>query len=326
MSKEKILTVAIPTYKRPKFLDVCLASISDSVGSLPVNILVMDDSTDETNDHLREKYPSVKFIKNKKNLGIDKNICACIENAETDYVWLIGEDDLMRKNGIKIVLDALNEHPKIPFIFANYSYITTDQKKIFKSISIKANTGITSFKLFFEDHLWSAGFIGGCVINRPKFLSTKYKEYIGTYYAHVGGLCEASFEKDIYIISEPLVGNRVGDASTFTWSDDSFGVFQGWRDLIYKLKSIFGTNSYQKSYNSHLNAHGYLKYKFLINKKADNLLGADSVKSLISSHVSMAEKLRIRIVYFLLPKFFCNALRLSYSFIRRKSLQDFILH
>lgn len=327
---EKLLSVAIPTYKRPILLDKCIQSIFNSAKGIPIEVLIMDDSLGSENKWVYEKYrnlgKNIRVIMNEKNLGIDANICACIENGSTDYIWLIGEDDLMREPSIDAALASIKENPDVPFIFANYSYITADQKKQFREKSIEIDSGRHTFKSFFEKNLWSAGFIGGCIIKKNPFLATRYRDFIGTYYAHVAGICLASLGKDISIQAEPMVGNRVGDASTFTWSEDSYGVFQGWRNLLLRLKEQFGNDSYVKAYQSHIEAHGYLSYKFLIAKKADGLLRPEDVQTLVSGETTAEEKRRIRMVAACIPRFACISLRKVYSSVRKLKLTNFTLH
>ncbi|MGF7187698.1 abequosyltransferase [Robbsia andropogonis] len=318
-----LLTVAIPTYKRPDFLFSCLTSVYQSIRGEPVEVLVMDDSTDSTNDNVKKAFSKAVWISNKKNLGIDGNICACVKNASADYVWLIGEDDLMRNDSIYKALDVIRSNKGYSFIFANYSYITADHKRVLRSKSIDIESGPMLFQKFFENYLWSAGFIGGCIINRSKFLATDYNEFIGTYYAHVAGICLSSVGTEIYTISEPSVGNRVGDASTFTWSDDSFGVFQGWRVLLLRLKSVFGEKSFDRSYVSHTAAHGYLNVKFLMNKKADGGLGEIYRCSTKNPLVESVERIKISFVHYFIPRFFCRYARAVYARFRRRNLLPF---
>lgn len=324
-----LLTVAIPTYKRPELLEKCLASIFESIGHLDVEVLVMDDSIDQTNEEVRIRtvstHKNLTWKHNKKNLGIDANICACLENAKGSYVWLIGEDDLMKRAGIQTALQAIDRCGAPPFIFSNYSYITADHRLTLREKSIDIEDGLIDFKEFFENYLWSAGFIGGCIFNRDAFLKTDYKSYIGTYYAHVAGLCLMAVGKQIGVISRPQVGNRVGNSATFTWSDDSFGVFQGWRVLLRRLKPFFGEVTYKRAYENHRESHGYLKLKFLITKKADGLLKPASIDQLLKGDIDESERRRVQFVAKYVPQFACKLARLLYSKLRRSSLTPFSL-
>lgn len=321
------LTVAIPTYKRPQLLEKCVRSVLASIGDHDAEILVCDDSVDHTNDAVYAALDDARLrvIRNASNLGIDANICACIERSAGDYVWLIGEDDLMRRSGITAVLEKIDALPDVPFIYVNYSYITADQVCELRHRSIDEDRATLPFESFVDEHLWSAGFIGGCVINRRQFVQTAYRNFIGTYYAHVAGITLASAGKSIGLIGTPQIGNRVGNADTFTWSTDSFGVFQGWRVLLKGLKATLGDAHYQRAYLSHIKAHGYLSYKFLIAKKADNLLSDESVRMLQAADTSDSEQARIRVVARYLPAALCRLARRIYAGLRRQSLASFSL-
>lgn len=327
--KRPLLTVAIPTYKRPELLEKCLASIFDAIIGRDVEVLVMDDSIDLSNEEVRVRvgsaHKNLTWKHNERNLGIDANICACLENARGEYVWLIGEDDLMKLSGIETALQAIDKYGAPPFIFSNYSYVTSDHRLTLREKSIELADGLIDFTEFFENYLWSAGFIGGCIFNRDQFLKTDYKSYIGTYYAHVAGLCLMAVGKQIGVISSPQVGNRVGNSATFTWSDDSFGVFQGWRVLLRRLKPIFGEVTYQRAYENHRESHGYLKLKFLVTKKADGLLQGPSVDQLLKGDIDAAERQRVQFVRTFVPQFACKLARALYTKLRRPSLIPFSL-
>jgi abequosyltransferase len=331
MNKENrpVLTVAIPTYKRPELLKKCLDSIFASIGSRDVEVLVMDDSIDSTNAevkrHAQASFQNLVWKHNQKNLGIDANICACLENARGQYVWLIGEDDLMRRESIDVGLRMIANLPGVPFIFANYSYITSDHRLVLRERSIDVEDGPMDFREFVENYLWSAGFIGGCIFNRDQFLVTDYKSFIGTYYAHVAGLCLMAQGKQIGIIARPQVGNRVGNSSTFTWSDDSFGVFQGWRILLRRLAPVLGETTYRRAYENHRESHGYLKLKFLVTKKADGLLTRSAVEKSLTSEVDDAERRRVEFVTTFVPQVACKLARFLYTGLRRRSLSPYTL-
>jgi len=321
---KKTLSVVIPAYKRPVLLDKSIDSIFNSSRNYPVEILVMDDSLGSENDWVYKKYndrgENLRVIKNSRNLGIDANICSCIENAITDYVWLMGEDDLMRERGISAAMAVIDEGGAVPFIYANYSYITADQKKVLREKSVEISGKDIDFAIFFEKYLWSAGFIGGCIIHRNSFLATNYRDFISTYFAHVAGICLSSRGKKIAVIAEAQVCNRVGDASTFTWSADFHGVFQGWRKMLAMLRPEFGTEAYMKSYSSHVRAHGYLGFKFLASKKADGLLARSDIAMLVAGNVSFAERCRIQLVAIFIPSAACKLLRSIYADARRMKL------
>ena len=93
----KTIGICIPTYRRPEFLARCLASIGEQTANLAVEVFVADDSCSDVNasviEAARARLPRLRYYRNDRNLGINENIRHVVELADTDYVWLVGEDD-----------------------------------------------------------------------------------------------------------------------------------------------------------------------------------------------------------------------------------------
>lgn len=105
------LGVCIPTYNRAKYLDRCLNSFIDNFGELKFPLYISDNaSTDDTEalvNSLYQKYDNIIYNRNSENVGIYSNILKAIKMANTEYIWLMGDDDAIIKNGIEEVVAAL---------------------------------------------------------------------------------------------------------------------------------------------------------------------------------------------------------------------------
>jgi len=319
------LAVAIPCYKRTEWLERCLESITSAAASDRFPIYVVDDSCDGTNDAMLARFslrhPGLQVIRNEVNLGIDRNICKCVEVAQAEYVWLLGEDDLMYPGAVPRLLESGLLDRQHPFVFVNYSYMSADQQYIFRERSIDVTDNCElPFAAFVSQYLWAAGFIGGCVIRRDNFVASGYRRFIGTYYAHVGGISLATLGNTVGIHGDPLIYNRVGDAATFTWSADSYGVFQGWRRLLRMLAEPFGGPLTKSAWASHKGAHGYLGLRFLIAKKADGLLHWPHLRTLCCGDVSAQEK-TLAVAAYACPQFVAKMIRDGYASLRRTRLK-----
>ena len=108
------LTIAIPTFKRPVFLSELLGSICTQI-VVDVEVLIIDDfSCDETGDVLRQfssSMPSLRFIENQSNIGLDENFIKLAQHARGDYIWFMGDDDRVEPGGLRLVLDAIDKWP-----------------------------------------------------------------------------------------------------------------------------------------------------------------------------------------------------------------------
>jgi glycosyltransferase involved in cell wall biosynthesis len=122
-----LLTIAIPTYNRADALDRQLTWLTQAVSGYEADchILVSDNgSSDRTPDLLRQwqaKLPSLQVIRQTENLGVLKNIAACLRAATTPYVWTIGDDDPIQDRAIPFVLEQIKQHDDLTLLFLNFS-------------------------------------------------------------------------------------------------------------------------------------------------------------------------------------------------------------
>ena len=109
-----LLTIAIPTYNRSKFLRRLLELLASEVKGLEneVELLVSDNaSTDETQAVCKEmtgRLP-LRYHRQERNVGFDHNALWIVENAQGEYLWMFGDDDLMVEGSIGRMLAFLKE-------------------------------------------------------------------------------------------------------------------------------------------------------------------------------------------------------------------------
>ena len=116
---QPLLTIAIPTYNRAKYLDLCLKRISEEIAGLSedqrclVKIYVSDNaSSDGATPKVIAQYQGMQAgafeaVRNLVNVGPDKNIAQCYDSTVTPYVWIMGDDDFILPYKLKRVLDIL---------------------------------------------------------------------------------------------------------------------------------------------------------------------------------------------------------------------------
>ncbi|OPY79180.1 MAG: Abequosyltransferase RfbV [Syntrophorhabdus sp. PtaU1.Bin153] len=109
-----LLTIAIPTYNRAPFLDLCLSRICPQLGdrNTSVELLVSNNcSTDQTDEVIRKYlslgYP-VTYLKNAENVGPDNNFVQCYRKAKGKYVLILGDDDILLDNALDTLVPILS--------------------------------------------------------------------------------------------------------------------------------------------------------------------------------------------------------------------------
>lgn len=130
--KRPILSICVTTYQRAAWLSRSLPLILDQ--SAPyrdlVEVIVCDnaspDNTPEVVHRLLETY-SFEYHRNEKNVGMLGNLGATCDKASGEYVWVIGDDDLMIDGTVERVLSAIALHPTAELIYTNYAYTRFDK-------------------------------------------------------------------------------------------------------------------------------------------------------------------------------------------------------
>lgn len=125
MSTKPILSVCLPTYNRAQLLKSALLALIPQINALSpeVELLVSDNaSTDETQDVIAwaATQMPLRHRRNESNEGYYGNLYRLTgEMAQGEYVWVIGDDDLVRPDGLQRIVNALKAHPDTDFLFVN---------------------------------------------------------------------------------------------------------------------------------------------------------------------------------------------------------------
>jgi glycosyltransferase involved in cell wall biosynthesis len=134
------LTVAIPTYNRnnilienikhllPQLKEDCELLIIDNASDVPIEL---------TLNSLLSTYTVFKkrVIRNKYNIGGSANVLRCFELCETEWLWCLGDDDLIVENAVELIRTTLIKHPEA--IFLNYTVPNIIRKKTIINNTLK---------------------------------------------------------------------------------------------------------------------------------------------------------------------------------------------
>lgn len=115
-----ILTVAVPTYNRQKYLAELLPDLiaqceMANVNGERVEVVVVDNaSTDSTSEYVVNNFADrIRYYRNNTNIGPDANFVECVKNSSGQYVWLFGDDEIINANGISLLLELISENPAL---------------------------------------------------------------------------------------------------------------------------------------------------------------------------------------------------------------------
>jgi len=131
-----LLSICIPNYNRGKYLNNCLNSIllAKSFSSLKFEICISDNGSKENILSIinlyKKKGLKINFKRNSKNLGFGSNFHKVVNMAKGEFIWLIGNDDLLYIYALKELERLFNKNKNVDFFFINSS--SFNSKYVFK--------------------------------------------------------------------------------------------------------------------------------------------------------------------------------------------------
>jgi abequosyltransferase len=218
-----LLTIAIPTYNRASLLSTLLSALLPQIILEPrVELIVSDNaSPDETPEIVSkfqaEKMP-IRYIRNSTNLGPDRNILQCFEQATGKYVWVFGDDDVLEPTGLGRVLVHLEQK-------AEYDLVHVRARGFSGAYAAKTlvpHKGSTVFERAEEVaryvHVFFT-FISGNIVNKDRITALPhraFKDLAGTHLIHLGWIYTAlEHHRRSLVIHDQLVATLTGNSGGY---------------------------------------------------------------------------------------------------------------
>lgn len=181
----KLLTIAVPTYNRASYLDVCLTSLVSQLQGFEdlIEIIVSDNCSSDDTSAVVQRYSNstdvLRYIKNEVNVGADRNFHQCFIRSEGEYLLLLGDDDVLLPGALARILANISGND-YGIVYLN-SYSFTDDYMAAPKKRKRSRRGVSVYKdanQFIYDVNIMHTFISGNLINK-KFVSNdiSYEDY-----------------------------------------------------------------------------------------------------------------------------------------------------
>jgi GT2 family glycosyltransferase len=106
------LSVVIVNYNVEYFLEQCLLSVRKAMQTVIGEVFVVDNnSIDGSVKMVKDKFPEVKLIANKKNLGFSKANNQAMKMASGEYVLLLNPDTVVEDDTFEKIVAFMDSHP-----------------------------------------------------------------------------------------------------------------------------------------------------------------------------------------------------------------------
>jgi len=109
MNKKPLVSIIVLNYNAGKLLLDCIVSLKKSTYE-NVEILIVDNiSSDNSHTECKEKFPDVKLIQNKQNLGYCGGNNVGINQANGEFIVILNPDTIVEENWLEELFNAYDE-------------------------------------------------------------------------------------------------------------------------------------------------------------------------------------------------------------------------
>ena len=257
---DKSISICVPTYNRFSQLEETITNIShlSKRYNFINEILVLDNNENSKATDIvlsiSKKFEKIKYIKNEKNIGPEQNFKKCILNAESQYVWMIADDDLLFKNSFDIVSKRMKE--KFDCLLINWSLYDNDINDLIKDSILPKNIKFHSNKNFILENFSSKlSFISSIIFKKDLFdnqtieVFDKLIPYQLSFLIFIYHIARND-DKDFIYEKAPLIKQR-GDNDPFLGNnvENFYKVFSEGISLFHKelIEMKYNKNSINRS-------------------------------------------------------------------------------
>lgn len=123
-----LISVCIPTYNRPESLINCLNSLSLQ-SNKNFEVCISDNCSKKNIGRLIQPFKKkfkIRYNRNSRNLGFALNLLKVSKMAKGDFIWFLGDDDLIIKSGIEKLHNIIKKNTKCDFFWVNSFYLNKD--------------------------------------------------------------------------------------------------------------------------------------------------------------------------------------------------------
>jgi len=125
------ISVIIPVFNHEKFIGRALRSILDqSIDRNKFEIIVINDCSNDTSKTIISKFSeNIKYLENKKNMGLPYSLNEGIKKAKGQYMVRLDSDDYVNKKYLETLYDFLNWNDKFDAVSCDY-FVVDDAEKV----------------------------------------------------------------------------------------------------------------------------------------------------------------------------------------------------
>ncbi|MDC0964607.1 glycosyltransferase family 2 protein [Candidatus Pseudothioglobus singularis] len=281
------LSICIPTFNRSIHLANCLNSIliCKLNSSHDFQVCVSDNHSTDNTKSIVQKISlelNIKYSRNDKNLGLARNFLKVVSMADGDFVWIVGDDDLLMPQAIEKLYKLIDEHSDVDFLYVNSfnlkaeyldsfpkPFNTSNLPNNMERFSKSKNTGEMQFFDLIDPKV-SFDFLGGMflsvfrkknwamnvdILNEDALNSSQIFSHFDNTFPHIKIFARAFSKSKAYFNDEPFIVSLSGVRE---WSN--------LYPLVHSIRMVEGLKEYRN------NGLPYWNYVYCKNYALNNFI------------------------------------------------------
>ena len=111
------LSVIILNYNVRYFLEQCVLSVQNSIQNIDAEIIVVDNnSSDDSCEMMKQRFPNIKLIENAANSGFPKGNNIGVREAKGKYICILNPDTVVAEDTFEKITDFLNRTENVGIV------------------------------------------------------------------------------------------------------------------------------------------------------------------------------------------------------------------
>lgn len=175
------LSICLPTFNRSKLVIDQLKFIKSEFKEFEdeIEVLVSDNCSDSDSKveliDFSKKNNFFDLFLQESNLGLMGNTEFLLKESTGDYIWFVGDDDIIKKGIAKRLFTIFKDHPNIFYVFFNHHCFKNNITNIVKSFCLDSvagyiNNGTTQMFEILKKHGTISMFMTSNVYKRTNLL------------------------------------------------------------------------------------------------------------------------------------------------------------
>lgn len=222
---QPLLSICIPTFNRENYLAECLESIvvqfTDPTIQKRIEIVISDNgSSDNTHvvvERFQKQFENIIYIRNKENIGFDRNLLQVVEKSSGMYCLTLGDDDALFSGSLTALLKKVETNESPYYMLNPWGYDKTllhpaGPRPNFDIKNDKYFSSLLDFVKSIKNYRDVVGYFGS--MSTQFFLRStwmhfdKKANFIGTNTVHLFILLSAFKDQKFVLLAEPMIKTR----------------------------------------------------------------------------------------------------------------------